>query len=84
MIQRLVTMPTMPESETLGGLFHDDNNGFDSGGKICPPSARLALRNSDTLRFVGTGAYWPNGVVGLENQAYFNDPLAKIKFLRTN
>ena len=84
MILRLVTMPTVSESEVLGDLVHDDNNGFDSEGKICPESARKAFKEGELEQLIKCRAYWPNGVIGVEDQTYFNKPINVINFLQKN
>ena len=84
MILRLVTMPTVSESEVLGDLVHDDNNGFDSEGKICPESARKAFKEGELEQLIKCRAYWPNGVIGVEDQTYFNKPMNAINFLQKN
>jgi hypothetical protein len=84
MIQRLVTMPTTLESEVLGSIVHDDNNGFDVAGKICSEYARAAVRNGDLQQLLLRRPYWPNGVIGMEDQSYFNSTIAKLNFIRKN
>jgi predicted HAD superfamily hydrolase len=81
MILRLVTMPTTSEAEVLGNLVHDDNNGFDSAGKICPEAARKAFKAGELQEFIKCGAYWPSGVIGVEDQTYFNKPINVVNLL---
>jgi len=83
-IQRLITMPTTLESEVLGSIVHDENNGFNGGGKICPEYARVAVRNGDLQQLLLRRPYWPNGVIGMEDQSYFNSTIAKLNFIRKN
>lgn len=84
MICRLFTMPTLMEAQVLGGLSHDDNNGFDSLNRICPVSSRHMARTGDFDAVLRSHAYWPNGVIGMAKQEFFDKIIRHTDLIERN
>ncbi|WP_439333335.1 recombinase family protein, partial [Solidesulfovibrio aerotolerans] len=66
-LRRPWSFPTPEEAGRLGSLFHDDNNGTDTGGIICSDPCRAAFREGGLEKLYNSNAYWPQGIIGLES-----------------
>jgi len=78
-LRRLWSFPLPEEAERLGSLFHDDNNGTDTGDIICSSRSREVYRKGGFNGLAAEMAYWPQGVVGLESPELLEHILATKK-----
>jgi hypothetical protein len=67
-MQRLFCFPTSEEAQRLGSLYHDDNDGTETGGIICDTESRKIFRQSGVDKLFTEKVYWPHGVIGIEAQ----------------
>lgn len=67
-MQRLFCFPTSEEAKRLGSLYHDDNDGTDTGGIICDTESRKIFCQGGVDKLFSEKVYWPHGVIGIEAQ----------------